>query len=42
VYFILIKPVLSDHPPYVTIFHCSLVRSHKTGFTVYRNEEGMG
>jgi hypothetical protein len=28
------KPVLSDHLSYVTIFHCSLGRSHKTGLTV--------
>jgi hypothetical protein len=33
--FISIKPVLSDHLSYVTIFHCSLGRSHKTGLTVY-------
>jgi hypothetical protein len=30
-HFILIKPVLSDHLPYLTIFHCSLGRSHKAG-----------
>ena len=29
-----IKPVLSDHLSYVTIFHCSLERSLKTGLTV--------
>jgi hypothetical protein len=34
VHFILIKPVLSDHLSYVTIFHCSFGRSHKTGLTV--------
>ena len=32
-HFILIKPVLSDHLPYLTIFHCSLGRSHKAGLT---------
>jgi len=32
---ILIKPVLSDHMSYVTIFHCSLERSHKTGLIVF-------
>jgi hypothetical protein len=31
VHFISIKPVLSNHLSYVTIFHCSLGRSHKTG-----------
>jgi hypothetical protein len=36
VYFISIKPVLSDHLPYVAIFHCSLGRSHKTGLTVLK------
>ena len=35
VYFISIKPVLSDHLSYVTIFHCSLERSYKTGLSVY-------
>jgi len=35
VHFISIKPVLSDHLSYVTIFHCSIARSHKTGLTVY-------
>jgi hypothetical protein len=34
VHFISIKPVLSDHLSYVTIFHCSLGRSQKTGLTV--------
>jgi hypothetical protein len=29
-----IKPVLSNHMSYVTIFHCSLGRSYKTGLTV--------
>ena len=29
-----IKPVLSDHLSYVTVFQCSLERSHKTGLTV--------
>ena len=29
VHFILIKPVLSDHLSYVTLFHCSLGRSLK-------------
>ena len=32
VYFISIKPVLSDHLSYVTIFDCSLGRSRKTSF----------
>ena len=35
VHFISIKRVLSDHLSYVTIFNCSLGRSHKTGLTVY-------
>jgi len=35
VYFISIKLVLSDHLSYVTIFYCSLGRSHKTGLTVF-------
>ena len=30
-----IKPVLNDHLSYVTIFDCSLERSHKTGLIVY-------
>ena len=30
-----IKPVLSEHLPYVTIFHCSLGRSHNKGLTVF-------
>ena len=34
--FISIKPILSDHLFYVTIFHCSLGRSHKTGLTVIK------
>ena len=34
VHFISIKPVLSDHLSYVTIFHCSIARSHETGLTV--------
>ena len=29
----MIKPVFSDHLPYVTLFQCSLRRSHKTGLT---------
>ena len=29
-----IKPVLSDHLSYVSIFHCCLRRSHMTGLTV--------
>ena len=32
-----IKPVLSDHLSYVTIFQSSLERSHKTGLTVYND-----
>jgi hypothetical protein len=32
--FISNKPVLSDHLSYLTLFHCSLGRSHKTGLTV--------
>ena len=35
-HFISIKPVLSDHLPYVTIFHCSLGRSHKADLTVFQ------
>ena len=34
VHFILIKPVLSNHLSYLTLFLCSLGRSHKTGLTV--------
>jgi hypothetical protein len=34
VHFISIKPVLSDHLSYATIFHCSLRRSHKKGLAV--------
>ena len=34
-HFISIKPVLSDHLYYVTIFDCSLGRSHKTVLTVF-------
>ena len=34
-HFISIKSVLSNHLSYVTIFHCSIGRSHKTGLTVY-------
>ena len=34
-HFISITPVLSDHLSYVTIFHCSLGRSHKTGLAVH-------
>jgi hypothetical protein len=35
-----VKPVLNDHLPYVTIFHCSLGKSHKTGLIVllWQNE----
>jgi hypothetical protein len=33
-HFILIKLVLSDQLPYVTIFHCSFGRSHNVGLTV--------
>jgi len=29
-----IKPVLSDHLSYMTLFHCFLGRSNKTGFIV--------
>jgi hypothetical protein len=35
VHFISIKPVLNGHLSYVTIFHCYLGRSYKTGLTVY-------
>jgi len=35
VYCISIKPVLSDHLSYMTIFHWDLGRSHKAGLTVY-------
>jgi hypothetical protein len=38
VHFISIKPVLNDHLSYLTIFHCSLGRSHKTGLTVYKKQ----
>jgi len=38
VHFILSKPVLSDHLPYVTIFHCFLGKSHKTGLIVCLTE----
>ena len=31
-HFILIKTVLSNNLSYVTIFHCSLRRSHKTSY----------
>ena len=41
VHFISIKPVLSDHLPYVTPFHCSLVRSHKAGLTFIKNMTEM-
>jgi hypothetical protein len=34
-HFISIKTVLSNHLSYVTIFHCFLRRSHKTGLTVH-------
>ena len=34
-HFLSTKPVLNDHLSYVTIFHCSLGRSHKTGLIVY-------
>jgi hypothetical protein len=34
VHYILIKPVLSDHLSYVTLFQCSLGRLHKTGLAV--------
>jgi hypothetical protein len=34
VHLILIKPVVSNHLSYVTIFQCTLGRSHKTGLTV--------
>ena len=37
-HFILIKPVLSVHLSYVTLFQCSLGRSHKTGLTVYEKK----
>ena len=33
-HFILIKPVFRDHMSYVTLFQCSLWRSHKTGLIV--------
>jgi hypothetical protein len=33
------KPVLSNHLSYVTIFHCSLGRSHKTVLTVLQYSE---
>jgi hypothetical protein len=33
VHFISIQLVLSKHLSYVTIFHCSLGKSHKTGLT---------
>jgi len=33
-HFMSTKPALNDHQSYVTIFHCSLGRSHKTGLTV--------
>jgi hypothetical protein len=36
-HFILIKPVFSDHLCYVTLFQCSLGKSHKTGLTVSSN-----
>ena len=32
---ILTKPVFSDHLCYVTIFQCSLGKSHKTGLNVF-------
>ena len=32
------KPVLNDLLSYVTIFHCSLGKSHKTGLTVYKKK----
>ena len=35
VYFMSNKLVSSDHLSYVTIFYCSLGRSHKTGLTVF-------
>jgi hypothetical protein len=35
VHFISNTPVLSDHLSYVTIYHCSLGRSHKTALTVF-------
>ena len=34
VHFISINPVLSNHLSYVTIFYCSLGRSHQTDLTV--------
>ena len=34
-HFISFKPVLSNHLPYLTIFHFSLGSSHKTGLTKY-------
>ena len=43
-HFILNKPVYSDHLSYVTIFQCSLWRSHKAGLTVYlktKNKTGL-
>jgi len=36
VHFILIKPVLSDHLSYVTLFQRSLGRSHNMGLTVLK------
>ena len=41
VHFISIKPVLSDNLSYVTIFHCSLEWSHKTGLTVHCHEASL-
>jgi hypothetical protein len=35
VHFISIKPVLSNHLSYVTIYHSSLGRSHNTGLTTF-------
>ena len=35
VHCILTKPVFSDHLCYVTIFQCSLGKSHKTGLSVF-------
>jgi hypothetical protein len=39
VHFILIKPALSDHLSYVTLFQCSLGRSHKTGLTRFNKKK---
>ena len=36
-HFILATPVLSNHLSYVSLFQCSLERSHKSGLTVHWN-----